>query len=604
MQAILAIQISDDHIRNHEMAVRAAKIDGCDETKPSCLECVRRGLTCPGFRKRLKWRYMFNEVDQSVDDKSWPVAPEQENHRELDSASKPATPKEHHSSISPPSAQLSPKDRESDISKLDYFSVISPSSSPSEDASAINIPNIPSSEGLEQAPFAKKNAQPIAEPSRPDSLSVLHRLTSTTLQSPLTNLPETLVRYYFDYVCPIFSSFDSPTNPFRATIAQFWSRSAPIYFAVQSMAAASLANDFPGMRTVGIQMQQQAYTCLKEQFQGLRPALLDDHDHDHDDDDGGEIFFALLMVGSTTAWHNGADLAFVADWSPETSTANNDPAPPDAETRPPLYYLVNGKTLVHPWTGPLSRVLGPFYRTAKLVRSTRSSPSSSSDSMDIFWLDMVNILTETRQADMALLLEDELVALDLSSGGSPVPTGDPNTPASHFVALAEVYRCVALLQIYHVFPDVLVTRMRCTKAEPEPFLAHNIDFRSLFDFPRAKAFGLASLPVRDICRFLALHIVLLLDQLPITSGTRCMQPVLLAATAGSLNFSTMTQFSVGAHTLASFDPVNMEIAWARRRVKTRLLDLMNILQSHRWNGYSRLCAKPGQEQIWASRLSG
>lgn len=215
-----------------------------------------------------------------------------------------------------------------------------------------------------------------------------------------------LVQYYFDYACKLFSSFDSALNPFRSIIGRLWSRNAAIYFAIQSMAAASLANDFPSMRAVGIQMQKQAFACLQEEIQA-KSSQVDDND---------ETFFALLMIGSTTAWHNGGDLgvghlkaardhiagqqqrcqgqdsvlakqypffkqcllywkmlvAFVAEDAPLSIDVENTAGPePDL----PLYF-VNGQLLSHPWTGSLSKVLGVFYRTARLIRATRTSHST------------------------------------------------------------------------------------------------------------------------------------------------------------------------------------------------------------------------------------
>ncbi|PYI28177.1 hypothetical protein BP00DRAFT_489012 [Aspergillus indologenus CBS 114.80] len=400
------------------------------------------------------------------------------------------------------------------------------------------------------------------------------------IPSFLVHLPALLVEYYFDYVCAMWSSFDSNLNPFRTNIARLWSQNAPIYYAIQSMAAASLAGDFPGMRAVGAQMQRRAIHALQEAM-ALSLTLTDEN-----------LFYGLLMVGSTTAWHNGGDLglpylqaarrflvrqsrrerhasptpsshsealtqqypffkqcllywnmlaAFVAQDISDVGVADSDS---DSDHHLPIY-VVNGQTLLHPWTGPLPTALQYFYQIARLIRSARHAPLLSMTTSPITQQPNplhlpYNATIHPTPHTKAQTLETELLTFDVDGIGHHLPTGDTNTPANHFTILADAYRCVALLQIYHAFPAILVSRLQTqqhhnhdhpetnTNAPPFPFLTT------------------LTLTPRQFRRHLALHIIALLETLPVTSGTRVMQPVLLAATAGSLVFSRGTPLGVAA----------------------------------------------------------
>ncbi|RAK75839.1 uncharacterized protein BO72DRAFT_407070, partial [Aspergillus fijiensis CBS 313.89] len=446
-------------------------------------------------------------------------------------------------------------------------------------------------------------------PNQIDNLeSLRRRLTDTSIPSFLVHLPALLVEYYFDYVCAMWSSFDSDLNPFRTNIARLWSQNAPIYYAIQSMAAASLAGDFPGMRAVGAQMQRRAIHALQEAM-AVSPTLNDEN-----------LFYGLLMVGSTTAWHNGGDLglpylqaarrflvrqsrshghksptsssnsevltqqypffkqcllywnmlaAFVAQDISDVGAADGDSdgdGDGDSDHHLPIY-VVNGQTLLHPWTGPLPTALEYFYQIARLIRSARHappiSPTTSPETQQTNPLPYDDTIHSTAHAK-AQALETELLTFDVDGIGHHLPTGDTNTPANHFTILADAYRCVALLQIYHAFPAILVSRLHSQQDVHIP------------EHPALPILSSGMTP-RQFRRHLALHIIALLETLPVTSGTRVMQPVLLAATAGSLVFSRGTPLGVAADAWAPFDAVDVEIAQARRRVSARLADLTRIL---------------------------
>lgn len=435
-----------------------------------------------------------------------------------------------------------------------------------------------------------------------DGLSILRqRLVNTSVPSFLVQLPVMLVQYYFHTVCNQWSSFDCPLNPFRTIISRLWSRNAAIYFAIQSMSAASLANDFPTMRAIGIQTQQQAISCLNNSAQRGSTQTKDD-----------EYFLALLMIGSTTGWHDASDLglpylraaqdhllrqerqcknvnstlakqhplfkqcllwwnllaAFVAEESPILDVENSIE---NSETDLSVY-LVDGQVLPHPWTGSLRYSLGLFYRTARVVRAARTCHRRRPADLDPTLIDLSSMAEELDLRQKAEQLEDRILFTGFSFYCGPVDIGDTNTPPSHFLTLAEAYRCTALLQIYHVFPDILEERLQSNQTadgeNPIPALF-------LLLFPIATEWSSCS--VEDARHTLALHIVSLLEQLPSTSGTKVMQPIVLACISSDLVFSSGSVLGATENVIPSLNTLDVEIAQARRKVKMRMSELILIL---------------------------
>lgn len=435
-----------------------------------------------------------------------------------------------------------------------------------------------------------------------DGLSILRqRLAHTSVPSFLIQLPVMLVQYYFHTVCNQWSSFDCPLNPFRTIISRLWSRNAAIYFAIQSMSAASLANDFPTMRAIGIQTQQQAIACLNNSVQKGSTQTKDD-----------EYFLALLMIGSTTAWHDASDLglpylraaqdhllrqerqyknadsalakqhplfkqcllwwnllaAFVTEDSPivdvESSIENSE--------TDLAVYLVDGQILPHPWTGSLRYSLSLFYRTARIIRAAKTSHRRRPEALDPTLIDLTSMAEELELRQEAENLEDKILFTGFSFYCGPIDIGDSNTPPSHFLTLAEVYRCTALLQIYHVFPEILEERLQSNQAADDE---SPIPALFLVLFPVAAEWSSCS--VEDARHTLALHIVSLLEQLPSTSGTKVMQPVVLACISSDLVFSSGSVLGAIENAIPSLNTLDVDIAQARRKVKMRLSELTIIL---------------------------
>ncbi|CAI7652242.1 unnamed protein product [Penicillium palitans] len=552
----------------------------CDEAKPSCQECTKRGHTCPGYQKQsLQWRYVFKDSEEP----NQPAPP----------VESPDTGAIEFSAVNNPIQEEkdNPQNEPQNIWDTAYPNLFDQLPDFDEPTDAWFYTE-PGSNGMA---LAKPDAEL-------DGLSILRqRLANTSVPSFLIQLPVMLVQYYFHTVCNQWSSFDCPLNPFRTIVSRLWSRNAAIYFAIQSMSAASLANDFPTMRAIGIQTQQQAIACLNNSVQKGSTQTMDD-----------EYFLALLMIGSTTGWHDASDLglpylraaqdhllrqerqcknanstlakqhplfkqcllwwnllaAFVAEESPildvENSIENSDT---DLSV-----YLVDGQVLPHPWTGSLRYSLGLFYRTARVVRAARTSHRRRPADLDPTLIDLSSMAEELDLRQKAEQLEDRILFTGFSFYCGPVDIGDTNTPPSHFLTLAEAYRCTALLQIYHVFPDILKERLRSNQTADSE---NPIPALFLLLFPIAVEWSSCS--VEDTRHTLALHIVSLLEQLPSTSGTKVMQPIVLACISSDLVFSSGSVLGATENAIPSLNTLDVEIAQARRKVKMRMSELILIL---------------------------
>jgi hypothetical protein len=479
-----------------------------------------------------------------------------------------------------------------------------------------------------------------------DSLSAIrHYLTNSNVPEFLVHLPTMLVEYYFSYICSIFSSFDGMLNPFRATVGRLWDGSAPIYYAIQSMAAAYLSNHFPRMSAVGAQMQKEAFKSL---YQVQQAGMESEENID-------KTLLTVLLVGQTTAWHNPRDLGLVhlktakrlnirrlgyqkEAISSKTQRQNKffeqcivywdmlasfvedeehlrivEEAPRESISRP---LSEDHQIFPHPWAGVAPKLQVLFSKIGRLVRAYRKVPFKAFPDFDLnnsffgFNSEESNAqgsyVSESRWVASALDLEGQLLSFNLPSETDLVDAGDDNTPVGQYILLAEAYRCAGLLEIYRVFPSTYLLRQSTTQ-----------EIMSVS----------AIQPVGEFLISLALHIISLLEKIPKTSGTRCLQPVVLIVAASELRFSPPTNstfppddpfmvFTNGVmpglesnaaslfNAISSFE---LDVAAARRFVMTRFQDFQLSLPGKPMGKAITLLqetwarADLGQEVFWSKR---
>lgn len=452
-----------------------------------------------------------------------------------------------------------------------------------------------------------------------DSLSAIRQqLHRSTVPEFLLHLPTMLVEYYFSYVCQIFSSFDGTLNPFRSTVGRLWDGSAPIYFAIQSMAAAYLANHFPRMSPVGIQMQRETYRCLYQvQQSGSDPS-----------ENFDKTLLTVLLVGQTTAWHDPRDLGlihlktakrlnrrrleqqiggvesqvrrqneffeqcilywdmlagFVEDNVDEFGFGNaemGESTTPGCE--PSTLDDSKENVFPHPWTGVAPKVQRLFAQVGRLIRSYRKIASQeAASSLDFLSLDLgfdLNFPQDSRASIEATAkaqsLEEQLLSFEPPSVSTLVDAGDENTPVQQYLYLAEAYRCAALLEIYRIFPSILLKRVPLTDNTFSSPVDSSSGNQQTFDFFPVSI----SQPPEEFLISLAIHTISILEKLPSSSGTRCLQPIVIIAAASELRFSPaslsdpLSPFMApnSSSIFSSLTNREVDIATARRFVVTRL----------------------------------
>lgn len=519
----------------------------CDESKPACHQCVSRNASCVFQASPLVWSTRHEKVTIPVD---------KQNHtlEELIFNAQRAIVG------SGESDSFGTGRQQAVLRSVEHggFESSSPPEQEVEPASPAHIESPP------RPP----------SPQAQNSLSVVRRrLQQSTVPEFMVHLPTELVHHYFSQVCQIFSSFDGSLNPFRTTIGKLFQNSAPIYYGIQSMAAAYLANHFPRMALVGVQMQQEAYKCLY-QSQILRRTGIEGLDR---------VLLSMLLVGQTTSWHVTGDLGLqhldmakrlnrrriavqktVADrqvqrqnqffnhcllyWDMVASYVSDRDEVELEDTGQSNQEFISSdgadddrdaaQVFPHPWTGVAAEIQRMFCQAGRLIRRYRRTLMSEPLRVDFLMLDLDAVLTDpAAQAYQIVLraqaLEERLLAFELPSVTSIVDAGDDNTPPQHYILLAEAYRCAALLGIYRVFPSVFHQRSPLTDGTSQQFF-HNLNS------------GMYPSPSEWLVS-LAIHTLALLEQIPITSGTRCLQPLVFIIAAAELRFPT---------TSAAFSPLN------------------------------------------------
>ncbi|KAH6673355.1 fungal-specific transcription factor domain-containing protein [Halenospora varia] len=602
--------------RNGCLRCKAKRLK-CDEKKPECLQCGKKNLPCPGYKtKPLVWSTKHEKL--LVPDAQLPTFVVESSKRLQEIVSSPKeSEKERESS------QTTSPEKQSDIPFLPIPSEDAPSPSPKPISSAPPMTSGSATNALSSHP-------PI--PTTDSLAAIRHQLQRSSVPQFLLHLPTMLVEYYFSYVCQIFSSFDGTLNPFRSTIGRLWDGSAPIYYAIQSMAAAYLANHFPRMVGVGVMMQRETFGALCSLGQGGGTG------------GGGEgldkMLLTVLLVGQTTAWHEPRDLGlvhlktakrlnrrrleqqslelgtrerrqneffeqcilywdmlagFVSDDVDEFGFESSSPTSTSSATSPPTTLGETHRIFPHPWTGVAPKIQRLFAQTGRLIRSYRKSLSFDATSLDFLDLDLNLDFNLPSQASIQALqtaqtLEEELLGFEAPALTSLVDAGDQNTPVHQYLLVAEAYRCAALLQLYRVFPHLLSRRV--------PVLELGFSsFEPSYDGGGdSTGTGIGNLPIpfsqhpNDFLLNLALHTVSLLETLPPTSGTRCIQPILFIAVASELRFPPPSNhISQGSITTQEID-----IATARRFVTGRLQEFCHSLPAKPIRQALRLV-----EETWA-----
>ena len=242
--------------------------------------------------------------------------------------------------------------------------------------------------------------------------------------------------------------------------------------------------------------------------------------------------------------------------------------------------VVDGGRL-HPWCGASSEVIDLFGQCVALCRSSRNRYRNRIQTTLKSRSDALAEIAIARDLQQELLGMDfdVMIAMDELRGIS-LHTGDEKTPITHLIITAEAYRHASLMQLYLTFEDLEMPQL-----SPRSATGH---------------IGLCSYETETRQQQLlnmALKLVDILEQIPIDSGSRCIQPPLLILAAAGLKLNKFSSTDCnkdidrnGAGSLTDsinlpippafalpFSNSMLSIAKARRSVKSRLLALQATL---------------------------
>jgi hypothetical protein len=598
----------------------------CDETAPGCLQCKKRNVSCPGYEKTLKWSTKYEVFQPAQFTPSPPKASQKANvtqtsakvtetsltpverHFEALAAVLPSSKKTSESAEKDASRQATPPSATTESFPSSQESTPEPSDgSPPELESlpepfffedlsvldpllldgfndAIGMPhddfNLETMEGfnvdpgpfdcidfgVEEVPRPADDAASTSLSSPRLSRSLLldfYRLPSPSpsLKS-VDDVESVLIQHYFKDVCALFSSFDSVLNPFRTTIGRIFQDTPSIYYAIQSMSAAHLANTFPNMASVGLDLQRKACDALQEELPLVHSGQVS----------CTKTFLSIMLLGLTTSWHDASALGeeflttarslilprllsssdgeekqretqffeesliywemlmgFVTKdamtFAPSGLRARGTPQKVPAARKP------DGKIVPHPWTGIAPTISVLFAEVGRLVRRERMLDMTSG----------VDIRRRQENLHNAATLEEDLLAAEYPLADELADLGDERTSKHDFVVMAEAYRCAGLLELYRVFPSILRKRLGTDKST----WVENVDFD--FPMPRFET-RYEDTDTKLWLNSLAMHILDSIDSIPSSSGTISIQQILLVTAASELRFvSSVDYFDVYAN---------------------------------------------------------
>lgn len=82
-----------------------------------------------------------------------------------------------------------------------------------------------------------------------------------------------LISYYFEYICPLLSCFDSPTNPFRVEVSDAMQDSESISYCIQAMSASHISKTQITRKQEGISLHNQAMGIVRSRLSEVQTKI-------------------------------------------------------------------------------------------------------------------------------------------------------------------------------------------------------------------------------------------------------------------------------------------------------------------------------------------
>lgn len=576
----------------------------CDEEKPACGRCQSAGLPCPGYSQSLKWSTKHEVFDPTTIrrthprkssllgtepppniDPSYMVGSLEFNNADI-LATVPIPTIDSLNPFPEPLQAVSPTGDDSTYTSEAFPETIVPF-----DSFAVEVTDLPENPSGIPHYSAPPDSAEVAEvediiPNTFMSPAMMHMgfQSEQALISPrrLSILPSptrgpsdpssALVEYYFKETAGVFSCYDSNMNPFRTTVGNFWTSSPALYRTLQSMAAACLVNESPYFKRLSRTLRTEAMAHLFNTSSDDEKSLL-----------------ALLMLGQTSSWFDPQDLGIplfktlrsrlnrpesslqrqsmtiVGDhgffqealeyWEMLLSFVSSEIIT-DPVDGPWSSTFNTTRKVPHPWTGICRETQMLVNQVGQLVRSERIRARSSK----FTWQHSIDESVTSLQ--LARCLESRLRSLSEPQDDAIVNPGDVETPVWHLQRIAEIYRRTGLINLYRVFPDLLLQQinqsetMNATSTMLSGTTSMNDDWLGLVE-----GCPIGNSEPESMYTWLtnyAIETIELLESIPATSRTRCLQPFMLVACGSELRAPPMENDPPHVHASGDTPSINKQ----------------------------------------------
>lgn len=410
--------------------------------------------------------------------------------------------------------------------------------------SATGIPEAPAAEPTDANAAGPRDGRVEKETSSNSSKNLLqtyYRLSGHGRVFGLTD--EAFVEYYFENVCGIYSCFDSAMNPFRSEVERHWTSSPAMYYTIQTMAIGHLANYYPYLAPLGLQKRSQAWEYLQRDLRSSRISTTRDN----------MLLLNLLLLGMSSAWHQASNLGIqyiliarelmqrrlktapvgrvmnggsdarnesffeccLLYWEMLISFVDPVPLAPlhvKLELPTPSVATDSSPATVHSWCGIISEVQFALAEIGRLLRRRQSYRAR---------LQTDEAHTRTSDKEWVQSLEAFLLAIEMPAEAHIEHYDDVKTSKADFIAVADAYRFVGLLEVYWLYPEFLQSRIEDRHPTLDGLdLPMDISLQGRYE--RLGVF--------------ASHILDLVKPISITSGVCRLMPLIFVVAAGHLRF--------------------------------------------------------------------
>ncbi|CAG7563649.1 unnamed protein product [Fusarium equiseti] len=405
----------------------------------------------------------------------------------------------------------------------------------------------------------------------------------------ILHIPTALSEYFFTEVIPLYCVWDSKSNTMRSIVENMWQSSGALHHTIQSMAAACLSETFPHLLTIARQEHSLALEFVKNREEAPSQKQA--------------VALAMTFLGHTSSWISPNNLApdmyqtsckMLEDMSgddgnPTTSffsgtmdywgmllaylTDSQESDVPDTNSASQMNLIEP-----HPYCGISNQIIKVLRSIGLLIFRYRKEMSNigfmTERHLDIFR----DALRHARRLERVLLAHR---LPDLSQIQDP---GDPQTSLIHLKLMDDAYRHTGLLQLYRVFPDLLIERYA-------PWDKTNI----LQPVPETK---MPNAEERQVwLTELALHVTKILEEIPFESRTRSAQPFIMVAVSSELVIKSEQTSGNGG--FESLDQLPFRVGKARKFLASRLAAYTHILPLQKTRAISQLI-----NHIWSALDAG